>query len=113
MVGGMQRRDYPAALTNSLIGYFQTFANHNVPVDFIHREHIEKNELSQYRLIILPYPVMFTKEAAKGLREFVENGGYVLAEARTAWNDDRGLLLKSFQVWDCTSFSGCAKMKSG
>jgi beta-galactosidase len=90
MVGGMQRRDYPSALTNSLIGYFQSFANHNIPVDFIHREHIENNDLSQYKLVIVPYPVMFTGKAAKGLREFVNNGGYVLAEARLAWNDDRG-----------------------
>ena len=90
MVGGMQRRDYPAAMSQSLIGYYQSFANHNVPVDFIHREHIENHELSQYKLIILPYPIMFTEKAAEGLREFVRNGGYVLAEARFGWNDDRG-----------------------
>lgn len=90
MVGGMQRRDYPAALTNSLIGYFQSFANHNIPVDFIHREHIENKDLSQYKLVIIPYPIMFTRKAAEGLREFVANGGFVLAEARMAWNDDRG-----------------------
>lgn len=90
MVGGMQRRDYPAALTNSLIGYFQSFANHNIPVDFIHREHLENNDLSQYRLVIVPYPIMFTEKAANGLREFVRSGGYVLCEARLAWNDDRG-----------------------
>jgi beta-galactosidase len=90
MVGGMQRRDYPAAMTNSLIGYFQSFANHNIPVDFIHREHIENNELSQYKLVIIPYPIMFTQKAAEGLREFVSQGGFVLAEARMAWNDDRG-----------------------
>ena len=90
MVGGMQRRDYPSALTNSLIGYFQSFANHNIPVDFIHREHIDKNELSQYKLIILPYPIMVTQKTADGIREFVRNGGYVLVEARAAWNDDRG-----------------------
>lgn len=94
MTGGMQRRDYPEALTNSLIGYFQSFANHNIPIDFIHRKHIEQNKLSQYKLVIVPYPVMFTKEAAEGLREFVKNGGHVLAEARLAWNDDRGYASK-------------------
>jgi beta-galactosidase len=86
----MQRRDYPGALSNSLIGYFQTFANHNIPVDFIHREHLENRDLSQYKLVIIPYPIMFTEKAAAGVREFVNNGGYVLAEARLAWNDDRG-----------------------
>lgn len=90
MVGGMQRRDYPGAMSQSLIGYFQSFANHNVPVDFIHREHIENMELDQYKLVIIPYPIMFTKEAAAGLQEFVKKGGYVLSEARMAWNDERG-----------------------
>ena len=33
---------------------------------------------------------MFTTQAAEGLREFVKNGGHVLAEARIAWNDNRG-----------------------
>ncbi|TVR74826.1 MAG: hypothetical protein EA408_01930 [Marinilabiliales bacterium] len=90
MVGGMQRRDYPGAHTNSLIGYFRAYADNNVPVDFIHREHLEKQELSQYKLVIIPWPIMITREAAEGIRAFVENGGYVLAEARIGWNDDRG-----------------------
>lgn len=90
MVGGMQRRDYPAAHTNSLIGYFRAFSDHNVPVDFIHREHVENQELSQYKLVILPWPVMITREAADGIKAYVENGGHVLAEARIGWNDDRG-----------------------
>jgi beta-galactosidase len=90
MVGGMQRRDYPGALSQSLIGYYQTYANHNIPVDFIHREHIENQDIAQYKLIIIPYPIMFTQEAAAGLRAYIENGGHVLAEARIGWNDDRG-----------------------
>ncbi|TVQ09505.1 MAG: hypothetical protein EA361_15380 [Bacteroidetes bacterium] len=90
MVGGMQRRDYPGAHTNSLIGYFRAFADHNVPVDFIHRHHLEKQDLSQYKLVIIPWPIMITREAAEGISAFVEGGGYVLAEARIGWNDERG-----------------------
>ncbi len=90
MVGGMQRRDYPGAMSGSLIGYYQSFANHNIPVDFIHREHLEQHDLAQYKLIIVPYPIMFTEKAADGIKKFVNDGGYVLAEARMAWNDDRG-----------------------
>lgn len=90
MVGGMQRIDYPGALSESLIGYYQSFTNHNIPVDFIHRKDIENNNLLQYKLVILPYPIMFTEKAASKLKDFVKNGGYVLAEARFGWNDDRG-----------------------
>jgi beta-galactosidase len=90
MVGGMQRRDYGGAFSSSLIGYYQVFANNNVPVDFIHRTDIEENELDQYKLLILPYSLMFTTEMAENIKEFVKNGGKVIAEARTAWIDNRG-----------------------
>ncbi len=33
---------------------------------------------------------MFNQKAAEGLKAFVEKGGYVLSEARLAWNDERG-----------------------
>jgi beta-galactosidase len=90
MVGGLQRRDYPAAHTNSLIGYYRAFADHNIPADFIHRDDLERHDLDQYKLVIIPWPVMFTQKAADGVAAYVRNGGYVLAEARLAWNDDRG-----------------------
>ena len=91
LVGGAQRRqDWPQALQNSLVGYYRVFAENNVPVDFIHRNELERGDLSQYRLIVVPYPIMFTEAAAAGLRRFVERGGHAVAEARLAWNDDRG-----------------------
>ncbi|HEY0671056.1 MAG TPA: beta-galactosidase [Longimicrobiales bacterium] len=91
MVGGAQRRqDWPQAAQNSLIGYYRAFADNNIPVDFIHRNELESNDLSQYKLVVVPYPIMFTGKAAQGLRKFIENGGYAVAEARLAWNDERG-----------------------
>lgn len=91
LVGGAQRRqDYPEAHRNSLIGYYRVFAEHNIPVDFIHRTELETRDLSQYALIIVPYPIMWTQAAASGLRRFVEQGGHAVAETRLAWNDERG-----------------------
>ena len=91
MVGGAQRRqDWPQAMQNSLIGYYRVFADHNIPVDFVHRNELEAGDLAQYKLIVVPYPVMFTEKAAAGLRRYVEQGGYAVAEARLAWNDERG-----------------------
>jgi beta-galactosidase len=91
LVGGAQRRqDYPEAHRNSLLGYYRVFLDHNIPVDFIHRTQLERGDLSQYALIIVPYPIMLTGAAATGLRRFVELGGHAVAEARLAWNDERG-----------------------
>ena len=91
MVGGAQRRDdFPMAHHNSLIGYYRVFAENNIPVDFIHRNELESGDLSQYKLIILPWSMMLTQQAADGLRQFVADGGHAVGEARLAWNDDRG-----------------------
>jgi beta-galactosidase len=91
MVGGEgEAGGRGAGHTRSLIGYYRVLSQYNVPVEFIHRKDLEGGDLSSYKLIILPFPVMFTKKAAEGLKAFVEKGGYALAEARLAWNDERG-----------------------
>lgn len=90
MVGGEQRGSAADMHMQSLISYYRYFAENNIPVDFIHRRDLESSDLSQYKLIIVPYPLMFSQRAADGLKRFVEKGGKVLAEARLAWNNERG-----------------------
>lgn len=90
MVGGEQHSGPPNAHRDSLIGYWRTLWEANIPVDFVHRESLERDEVSRYKLLIVPYPIMWTQAAAEGLKRYVEQGGNVLAEARLAWNDDRG-----------------------
>lgn len=90
MVGGEQRYADFDGHQNSLFGYYRFFAEHNIPVDFIHRKNLEAGDVSQYKLIIVPYPLMFSQKAADGLKNFVKQGGFVVAEARLAWNDERG-----------------------
>ena len=88
LVGGVQGQAgsfYVASLT----GYYRALAEHNVPVDFIHRRDLESGNLSQYKLIIFPCPIIMTREAAAGLKRYVEQGGSLLAEARLAWNSER------------------------
>ncbi len=90
MVGGEQRGSAPDMHSTSLISYYRIFYDNNIPVDFIHRRELETTNLDQYKLLIVPYPLMFTESAAAGLRKYIERGGKVLAEARLAWNDERG-----------------------
>jgi len=90
MVGGEQRHVELDGHYQSLVGYYQFFANQNVPVDFIHRQDLEKGDYAAYKLIILPYPLMLTRQAAASLEKFIAAGGKVLTEARPGWNDERG-----------------------
>ena len=90
MVGGEQRTVTTDMHQQSLMGYYRFFTENNIPVDFIHRRDLENDDLGAYRLIIVPYPLMFTQKAADGLKKFVSGGGGVVSEARMAWNDERG-----------------------
>jgi beta-galactosidase len=90
MVGGHRRTTTQDGHINSLIGYYRFLTEQNIPVDFIHRRDMESGDLSQYKLIIIPYALMITREMADGIERFVAKGGYVFSEARLAWNDDRG-----------------------
>jgi beta-galactosidase len=73
---------------DSLMGYYRAFAENNIPIDFIHRRDLESADLSRYKLIIFPCPIILTPQAAAGLKKYVGNGGFVLSEARLAWNSE-------------------------
>ena len=76
---------------DSLLGLHRMFLEEQIPVDFVHPQDVIGNRLGQYKIVFLPYPVMLAKEVAEGIRRYVSNGGTVVAEARLAWNDARGL----------------------
>ncbi|HPR86948.1 MAG TPA: beta-galactosidase [bacterium] len=90
MVGGEQRTVTTDLHQQSLIGWYRFFTERNIPVDFIHRRDLEKGDVAGYKLIIVPYPLMFTTKAAEGLQAFIAAGGFAVSEARLAWNDERG-----------------------
>jgi beta-galactosidase len=76
--------------SQALIGYYRYFNKHNIPVMFIDKKALTKANISQYKLIIAPYSLMFTKKAAKGLMNYVRKGGHVVGEARMGWNNKQG-----------------------
>ncbi|MBI5008111.1 MAG: beta-galactosidase [Bacteroidia bacterium] len=90
MVGGHRRTTTQDGHINSLIGYYRFLTDQNIAVDFIHRRDVESGDLSQYKLVIIPYALMITQKMADGIRNYVENGGNAFSEARLAWNDNRG-----------------------
>ncbi len=92
MVGGAQPSlsKLGNAERDSLMGLHRAFFEQQIPVDFVHPEDVASDKLSQYRILYLPYPVMLARSVAQGVARFVEGGGTAVAEARLAWNDERG-----------------------
>ncbi len=78
------------ATRDSLLGLHRAFLEQQVPVDFVHPEDVVGGRLAPYKILFLPYPVMLSRDVAEGVRRYVDNGGTAVAEARLAWNDERG-----------------------
>lgn len=92
MVGGAQPSlsKLGNAGRDSLMGLHRAFFEEQIPVDFVHPQDVIQQKLSQYKVLFLPYPVMLSKDVAEGVARYVQNGGTAVAEARLAWNDERG-----------------------
>ncbi|MFB3825641.1 MAG: beta-galactosidase [Bryobacteraceae bacterium] len=96
LVGGRQRAaaaigpqsEAGSIERDSWLGAYRALFPLNVPVDFIHVN--EPGDLSRYKLVLFPYPLMIPEKAAAALREYVRGGGALVAEARPAWNNEHG-----------------------
>ncbi len=75
---------------DSLLGAYRALFGTNVPLDFVHADHLKAADLASYSLVVLPYPLMMPAAAAAELREYVRAGGSLVVEARAGWNDERG-----------------------
>jgi beta-galactosidase len=92
MVGGSQESlsKLGNAERDSLLGLYKAFTETHIPIDFIHPQDVVNDRLGQYKIVFLPYPVMLSKDVGEGIARYVQNGGTAVAEARLAWNDERG-----------------------
>ena len=75
---------------DSLLGVHRALFHRNVPLDYVHIRHLSSEKLRQYRLVIFPYPLMVPEASARVLAAYVRDGGALVAEARLAWNNERG-----------------------
>lgn len=93
MVGGAQPSLSRLGNANrdSMMGLHRVFFEANIPVDFVSPAEVTGNKLAQYKVLFLPFPVMLSREVADGVKRYIESGGTAVAEARLAWNDERGL----------------------
>jgi beta-galactosidase len=97
-VGGRQRQaayggpqgEVAGIERDSLLGPYKALWETNVPLDYVHVEHMTAESLADYKLVYLPYPLMLPSGAGAVFAEYVRRGGALVAEARPGWNDERG-----------------------
>jgi beta-galactosidase len=98
MVGGRQRAatfggpqgEAAGIERDSMLGIYRALFAANVPVDFVHVNELGRESLARYKLVFLQYPLMMPEKAGAAIAEWVRGGGAAVAEARLAWNNERG-----------------------
>ncbi len=79
---------YPALFTS----YYKALHNRNIGVDIVP----PGADLSRYRLVIAPALYILPAAAADSLRSFVQNGGMLIATARTGVKDEANAIVDRY-----------------
>ncbi len=92
MVGGEEPSlsQLGQAPRDSMLGLHRAFLERQMPIDFVHTDDVIQGKVDNYKVLFMPYPVMLSQDVAKGIIRYIEQGGTAVAEARLAWNDERG-----------------------
>jgi len=90
LLGGYDEEGSRNAIHEAVAGYHRMFFEKNLPVDVVSSRELSRDALRSYKLVIVPYPLMLTKEEAALLKGYVADGGHLFVEARPGWVDERG-----------------------
>jgi beta-galactosidase len=74
-----------AFYAQSIRGAYQAFFDSNIQADFV-----SIDDIDEYKIIYLPYPLMLKEETAAKLRKYVEQGGTLISEGLPGYFGDHG-----------------------
>ena len=90
LLGGEQAYGDRRGMHRAVAGYHRMFLERNIPVDLPSARDLSAERLKRYALVIVPYPILMTREMAAALADYARAGGHLFVEARPGWQDDRG-----------------------
>ena len=86
-------------------GVFKALVNNHTPVEAITDEWIENYDISRFRAIILPNSATLTAKAVSALKEFVKDGGNLIASMETGLRDKYGKRVGRELLWKGSGLS--------
>ncbi len=90
LLGGEQAYGDRRGMHRSVAGYHRMFFERNIPVELPSARDLTVAGLRRYKLVIVPYPLLMTREMAAVLGDYAKAGGHLFVEARAGWQDERG-----------------------
>jgi beta-galactosidase len=77
-------------MNQSYEGTYKALWEENIPVDVVRSDRgLSLDDIADYKILYLPFQIMLSPEAAKVLEQYVYQGGWLVADAKTALMDDR------------------------
>ena len=77
--------------TDSLLGFHRALYERNFITDFIHPSEFKNDILTNYKVLVIPFPYVINQEIADKIKPWVEKGGVLICESYTAgWNIENG-----------------------
>ncbi len=84
----------------NVLGAFRTGVEEHLPVTVISDWNLNAEDLSRYKVLILPNTACLSDIQARTIAEFVKNGGGLVATLDTSLCDEMGSLRKDFALAD-------------
>lgn len=95
---------------DSWLGIHRALFAKNVALDYVHINHVTAERLRQYKLVLFPYPLMLPEASVRALTDYVREGGALVAEARLAWNNERGYASERIPGLGLADVMGCREI---
>src|ERR1700683_3342179 len=90
LLGGYDEKNTRNARHKALGGYHRMCSRRKLAVDVLSTRELVGLDLQKYKLIVLPYLLMMTKDETAALKTYVENGGHLFVEGRPGWGNEDG-----------------------
>lgn len=78
------------------LGFYQALVEARIPFEMVHDGLLDREHVNQFRTLILPNIAALSTAQCTQIREFVENGGSVIATDETSLYDEWGVQRKDF-----------------
>jgi hypothetical protein len=113
----LPRKEIRAGLLPETLGIYRMLIEEHFPVDVIGRLNLERDDLSAYRVIVLPEHYVLSAKSAARIREYVDDGGGLVCSGRSGLFSPVGATLPNFTLAevlgaDYVSFSEAKDLSS-
>jgi putative glycosyl hydrolase-like family 6 (GHL6) protein/glycosyl hydrolase family 42 (putative beta-galactosidase) len=88
--------DTRAKVEDATLGFYQALVEARIPFDMLHDQLLDSDHVSQYRTLILPNIACLSDAQCEQLKQFVRNGGGIVATLETSLYDENGTRRNDF-----------------